>query len=443
MRSPTRYARSGDVNIAYQSIGEGELDLVFVPGWVSHVELWSEHPAPVRMVERLTSFARVIIFDKRGTGLSDRVAELPTLEDRMDDVRAVMDAVGSERAALFGFSEGGAMAALFAATYPDRTKSLILYGSMARGTEDEDYPWAPPAEVFDLQIKYGEANWGDPNSLEIWAPSVAEDPVFREWYSRLMRNGASPGAAAMLMRMSADIDIRHILGGIRVPTLILHRKGDRVVNYRTAAYLAEQIPGARHVILPGDDHLLVAGDMDAALDEVERFLTGELRAPDPDRVLATVMFTDIVKSTERASAMGDHRWREVLETHSRVMLKEIERFRGKPIKSTGDGFLATFDGPARGVRCAWSARDELAALDIPIRAGLHTGECEIVGADVGGIAVHIARRVADSAAEGEVFVSSTVKDLIAGSGIVFADRGVHTLKGVEDPWRLLSVTSIA
>ncbi len=436
MQPETRYAKSGDVNIAYQVVGDGPLDLVLVPGFVSHLEVAWEEPSLARLLSRLASFSRLITFDKRGTGLSDRVSlnELPTLEQRMDDVRAVMDAVGSERAALFGISEGGPMSVLFAATYPERTSALVLYGAYARH----------PAQGLTTEQRQPfqdamERSWGQGTAMGMFAPSRAEDHQFKQWWARFERLGASPGAAVAILRMAVEIDIRHVLPTIRVPTLILHRAEERVLPVEEARYMAEHIPGAKYVELPGTDHCEWVGDSDAILDEIQEFLTGVRPAPEPDRVLATVLFTDIVGSTQRAAELGDRSWRDLLDSYYALARKELDRFRGHEIKTTGDGFLATFDGPARGIRCACAISGSLGQLGIAIRAGLHTGECEMMGEDVGGIAVHIGARVAAEATAGEVLVSSTVKDLVAGSGIRFEDRGPHALKGVPEEWRLFAV----
>jgi class 3 adenylate cyclase len=396
-----------------------------------------------RFLERLASFSRLIIFDKRGTGLSDPVEGAPTLEERMDDVRAVMDAAGSDRAALFGISEGGPMSVLFAATYPDRTSALILHGAMARATEAPDYPWAAPAEALRKSAReFIAPAWGRGDVvMEIFAPSHADDAEEIDYLGRFQRNAASPAMSLRIFEMSLDIDVRHVLTAIQAPTLVLHRHGDRVVNRRAGAWLAEQIPGARFVELPGIDHLAWFGDQDSVLEEVQEFLTGVRSAPQPDRVLATVMFIDIVGSTQRASELGDRRWRDLLETHQAGVRAELARFRGREVKTLGDGFMATFDGPARGIRCGLGVIGAVRSLGLEARVGLHTGEVEVMGDDVGGIAVHIAARVGALAGPGEVLVSSTVKDLVAGSGITFADRGAHELKGVPDSWRLFAVAT--
>ena len=442
MKHPeTRYAKSGDVNIAYQVVGDGPVDLVFVPGWVSHLEYAWENPYMARFYGRLASFSRMVVFDKRGTGMSDRVPNdaLPTLEERMDDVRAVMSASGVERAALMGVSEGGSMSALFAATYPERTSSLVIYGGFAKRIWDPEYPWAPKPEERQQWIDLLEEEWGGEVDLATLAPSVASEVPFKRWFATYLRLAASPGAAVALARMNTPVDIRHVLPAMRVPTLILHRTGDLDVDVGNARYMAEKIPGAKFVELPGEDHLPWVGDVDALLDEVQEFLTGVRPAPIPDRVLATVLFTDIVGSTQRVAELGDRRWTDLLEAHHAAFRRELTRFRGREIKTTGDGFLAAFDGPARGIRCALSIRDTLQNLGIDIRAGLHSGECEVIGDDLGGIAVHIGARVAAMARPGEILVSSTVKDLVSGSGIPFEDRGTKRLKGIPGEWRLFAV----
>jgi class 3 adenylate cyclase len=441
VRPETRYAKSGDFNIAYQVVSDGALDLVYIPGWVSNIELMWEEPGYARFLRRLASFSRLIVFDKRGTGLSDRVPldQLPTLEERMDDLRAVMDAVGSERAALFGHSEGGNMSILFAATYPDRTAALVTYAIFASRLRKDDYPWGKTLEQREREYEVLPSAWGGPVDVELLAPSRANDAAFRDWWGAYLRAGASPSAALALLKMNSLIDVRDILHSIRVPTLVLHRRDEREAKVEEARYIAARIPGVRYIELAGQDHLFWVGEQDAVLDEIEEFLTGARRVPELDRVLATVLFTDIAGSTERAAELGDRRWRELLETHHKLVRRELERHRGHEVDTAGDGFFATFDGPARAIRCASTIREAVRSLGVEVRAGLHTGELELAGEKVGGIGVHIGARVAGEAQPGEILVSSTVKDLVAGSGIEFDDRGVRALKGVPGDWRLFAV----
>ncbi|MGH2662363.1 MAG: alpha/beta fold hydrolase, partial [Actinomycetota bacterium] len=437
----TRYARSGHVHIAYQVVGEGPFDLVYVPGWISNVEYVWEEPRVARFLRRLGSFSRLILFDKRGTGLSDPVPEieLPTLEQRMDDVRAVMDAAGVERAAIFGWSEGGPMSVLFAATYPERSLALITFGTFAKREWSPEYPWAPTPEERQVWYEQIETDWGGEVDLPHLAPSAAGDERFREWWATYLRRSASPRTALALGKMNTQIDVRHVLPAVRVPTLLIHRAEDRDASVEEGRYIASRIPGAKFVELPGEDHLPFVGDQDAVLDEIEEFLTGVRRGPKPDRILATVLFTDIVGSTERAAELGDARWRDLLESHHSVVRRELERFRGREIDVAGDGFLATFDGPARAIRCALAITQAVRSLGIEVRAGLHTGECELNDERVSGIAVHTGARVLAMAGPGEVLASGTVKDLVAGAGIEFEDRGQHVLKGVPGEWRLYAV----
>jgi pimeloyl-ACP methyl ester carboxylesterase len=434
----TQYTKSGDLNIAYQVVGEGPFDLVYVPGWVSNIELMWEHPKAKRFLDRLASFSRLILFDKRGTGMSDRVPTeaLPTLEERMDDVRAVLDAIGSETAALLGHSEGGSMSLLFAATYPERTRALALVGVFARRIRSEDYPWAPTLEERLAAADEVERQWAAGVDLTDYAPS--EDPTVIQWLSTYLRRSASPGAAAALLRMNSLVDTRDILPAIRVPTLVLQRTHDRDVTVEENRWVAEQIPDARFIELAGDAHVLWAGDQDVLLAEIEEFLTGTRPEPEPDRVLSTVLFTDIVDSTRRATDLGDRRWHELVDEHHSLVRRQLGHFRGSEIDTAGDGFFASFDGPARAIRAACAIRESVQPLGIEIRVGLHTGECELMQGKIGGIAVHTGARVAGQAGAGEVLVSSTVKDLVAGSGIEFEDRGEHELKGVG-AWRLYSV----
>jgi class 3 adenylate cyclase len=434
----TRYVKSDDVHIAYQVIGEGPLDLLFVPGFVSHIEEIWQSPAASSFLRRLASFSRLILFDKRGTGMSDRGSQVFTLEQRMHDVRAILDEVGSDRAALFGVSEGGPMSLLYAATYPERTSALILYGSYAKRSWAPDYPFGWKNEQWQRVLENIERNWGTPQgiNIEMWAPSLAQDPSASERMASYFRAAASPGAAAAIMKMNREIDVRHVLSAIRTPTLILHRIGDRVSEIEHARIMAHGIPDAKLVELPGIDHTFWVNDNGALLGQIEQFLTGKRHAYESERVLATVLFTDIVGSTEQAVALGDNSWRELLTAFYAKVREVIRNFRGREINTAGDGFFAAFDGPARAIRCAGAIREAVRSLGLEVRCGLHTGECELVGEDLAGIAVHIGARVAALAAPGEVLVSQTVRDLVAGSGLSFEEHGVHTLKGVPSEWRL-------
>ena len=441
-RPRTRYAKSGDVSIAYQVVGEGPLDLVYVPGWISNVELTWEEPSVARFFERLASFSRLILFDKRGTGLSDRDVGFPTLEDRMDDVRAVMDAVGSARAALLGMSEGGNMSMLFAATYPDRTTALLLFGCFARRVWAADYPWAPTAEERQGWYRQIEAEWGGPFDVGELAPSRAEDTFFTSWFGTYLRMGASPKAALALARTNTEIDVRDVLPAIRVPTLVLHRRGDRGARLDEGRYIAERIPGAKFVALDGEDHLLWAGDQESVLGEVEEFLTGTRHGGNEiDRVLTTILFTDVV-GVDRARRRPGRPpvARPAGPASSRSCARSIERHRGREVNTTGDGFVAHFDGPARAVRCALAIAEAVRPLGLEVRAGVHTGECYVKGGDLAGIAVHVGARIAALGGPGEVLVSGMVKDLAAGAGIAFAPRGTHALKGVPGEWQLFTAS---
>ena len=433
--SDIRYAKSDGVHVAYQVVGDGPPDLVFVPGFVSNIEVQWELPDFSRFIQRLASFSRLVMFDKRGTGLSDRVptSELPTLEERMDDVRAVMDAAGVTRAFLFGASEGGPLSVLFAATYPSRVEGLVLYGSYARRPV--------PPDGWEAFLSFVEDRWGTGDLFAARAASAIEDEHLRALLARLERQAASPGAATAILRMAAEIDVSDILRTVAVPTLVLHRSGDQILPSTGGIELANGIPNARFVELPGVDHLAWSGDGADIAGEIEELMTGERHEAEGDRVLATVLFTDIVGSTRLAAELGDRRWRDLLDSHDTLARHAVERFRGCVIKMTGDGLLATFDGPARGIRSACAIEDGLKKLGVAARAGLHTGEIEVRGEDIGGMAVHVAQRVATMAGSGEVIVSSTVKDLVAGAGIAFADRGQHSLKGVAEPWRLFAVVS--
>jgi pimeloyl-ACP methyl ester carboxylesterase len=439
MDAPIRYAKSGDVNIAYQVTGEGPFDLVLVHGFFSHLELDWEHPASRRINERLGSFARLVRFDKRGTGLSDRAVGMPDFETRMDDVRAVMDAVGSERAALFGYSEGGPLCVLFAATYPERTRALVLYGTYAKRLRTEDYPWAPTWEERVEVATALERTWGEDVDLSSMAPNA--DESFRRWAVSRGRAALSPAGARDLILMNSQADVREALGTIQAPTLVLHRTGDLDAGVEEGRYLAEHIPGARWIELSGDDHIPMI-DADQILDEVEEFLTGVRPVPAADRVLATVLFTDLVGSTDRARSVGDRRWSEVLDAHYAAVREELRRFQGEEIDTTGDGFLAFFDGPARAIRCALAVNDRLNELGLDVRAGVHTGEVERPArGSPRGIALHVGARVAAQAGAGEVLVTATTRDLVAGSGLSFAERGEFELKGLDERRRLYAATA--
>jgi pimeloyl-ACP methyl ester carboxylesterase len=437
----TKYAKSGNVHIAYQVTGQGPIDLVFVHGWISHIEHLWEEPSVARFLGRLASFSRLILLDKRGTGLSDPVPldELPTLDERMDDVRAVMDAAGSERAALLGTSEAGALHLLFAATYPERTAALLLLNSYARLAWSDDYPCGIRATDAEALLHAIEEGWGKGVAFEALVASQADNQSMRNWWARYQRLAASPGAAVTLLRRAFDTDARAVLPAIGVPTLILHRAGDPFTGVEHGRYLAEHIAGAKYMELAGGDHLFFAEDTDRLLAEMQEFLTGVREANEPDRVLATVLFADVVGSTEHAATLGDRRWHDLLEAFYAIVRAELTRFRGREIDTAGDGMFAAFDGPARAIRCANSIATSVRRLGVAVRVGLHTGECEVIGSKVGGIAVHIGARVAGFAQANEVLVSGTVKDLVAGSGLRFDDRGVHALKGVPGEWRLYAV----
>jgi class 3 adenylate cyclase len=436
----TRYAKHGDVHIAYQVIGHGPLDLVFLPNWANPIDLMWHQPDFARFLHRLASFSRLICFDKRGSGRSDRGLDPTevTLEGWMDDITMVMRAAGSARVVLFGYDAGGLLAMLFAASYPDRTAALVLLGTFARLVRASDHPWGLPSDV-DSWLPWFTRTWGTGSRLKQIAPSVGDDEQLRSWWGQYERAGNNPEAAAAMARMHAQSDVRHVLSALRVPTLVVHRTGDLAFEAACGRYLAEHIPGAKYVEVPGVDHLPWVGDQDAILDEIEAFLTGVRPALESDRVLATVLFTDIVESTRKAAEVGDRRWRELLDRHDEAVRRELERHRGNEVKTTGDGLLATFDGPARAVRCACAIRDAVRDLGIEVRAGLHTGEIELRGKDVAGVAVAITRRVCDRAEGGQVLVSRTVTDLVAGSGLEFEDRGEHELKGVPGRWQLYAV----
>ena len=436
----TMYARSGDVNIAYQVIGDAPLDLVFVMGWVSHLEYFWREPSFARFLLRLASFSRLILFDKRGTGLSDHVPinQLPTLEQRMDDVRAVMDAVGSERAALCGVSEGGPMCSLFAATYPEKTVALVMIGTYAKRIRDAEYPWGPTPEQREQFFETMRKQWGGPVGIDERAPSVANDPQFRDWWATYLRMGASPGAAVALTQMNSEIDVRNVLPSIRVPSLVIHRTDDQCLKVEEGRFVAQRIPGAKFVEFPGNDHLPFVGDQDAILDEVEEFLTGVRHRIEPDTVLATVLVARLVGIKERVQSLGPERWSEWWRRLHAHITKEIEWFRGREVDILENRLFAIFDGPARAVRCATAITEYTSRLGVQTCTGLHTGECEIVDGEVAGAAAQMCVCVANEARPGEVLVSSTVKDLVAGSGISFEDRGVHMLAGCGES-RLFAV----
>lgn len=442
MENPSvHYARSGEFHIAYQVLGAGPIDLVLVPGWISHLEVAWEQPRLAHSFRRLASFSRLILVDKRGTGLSDRVSSksLPTLEDRMEDLHAVLDAVGSSRTVLYGISEGGPLCMLFAATYPERTTALVVYGSWARALKAPDYDWGFDPIEFESILTSLEPHWGDGAAVNVVAPSLAHDEQFCAWWGRYERMAASPGAAVGLLRMGFEGDVRHVLPTIFVPTLVLHRAHDAFVDVRHGRYIAEHIPGARYVELEGGDHFPLGGDLDAVDQQIENFLSeliGVRRGHSTDRVLATVLFTDVVGSTERAVALGDEKWKKLIAIHDDHVRMELARYRGKEIKTIGDGFLVTFDGPGRAIYCADAIRNSVRSLGLEIRSGLHTGEIEMMANDIAGIAVNIAARVSALAGPGEILVSSTVKDLVVGSRIEFIDRGSHVLKGVPGEWHL-------
>jgi class 3 adenylate cyclase len=434
-----RFARSREVDVAYRVVGEGPIDLVYAQGASTHLEIEWELPAFRRYCERLAEFSRLILFDKRGMGMSERVPGATTLEERMDDVRAVMDAVASERAAVMGESEGGPLAMLFAAAHPERTTALILQGAEVRERTDEDWAWGESTEEeFESGMATVTEWWGKGFGIDVIAPSVAGQEWARAWLGRVQMHSNTPGGAEAFMRMAFDIDVRHVAAAINIPTLIVHATGDKVCHVENARFLARTIPRARYVELSGDDHVPWF-DPDDVLAEIREFLTGQREAPTPDRVLATVLFTDLVGSTARAAELGDRRWRDLLAQHHAAVRRELERFGGRELDTAGDGFFASFDGPARAIRCACAIVEAVRPLGLEVRAGLHTGEVELLGSKVAGIAVNIGARVAANAAPGEVLVSGTVRDLVAGSGIAFEDRGLAQLKGVPGEWRLSAV----
>jgi class 3 adenylate cyclase len=440
---PIRYADSGGVEIAYQVLGEGPPDLIWAAGSITHLGVMWEHPGYRRFCEQLASFTRLILFDKRGMGLSERV-RVGTLEERMDDVRAVLDAAGSERGALAGVSEGGPLSMLFAATYPERTEALLLVGAEVKEEITDDWPWGEQTRAeHEDSMKAIPERWGRGLRAAVFFPNEPDLEAMEAWLGRLQTAAMTPNDAIAFQNMAFEIDVRDVVPAVRVPTLIVHNVDDPICHVENARYLAERMPGAKYVELGGNTHIpwAEAGAADAILAEIREFLTGVREAPEPDRVLATVLFTDIVRSTERAAELGDRRWRQLLEGHHATIRHQLERFRGREIDTAGDGFLASFDGPARAIRCARASVDAVRSSGLEIRAGVHTGECEVVGDKLAGVAVHIGARVASKAGPGEVLVSGTVHDLVAGSGIVLEDRGPAKLKGVPGEWRLFAVSS--
>lgn len=443
---PTRYTRSGSVTIAYQVVGSGAVDLVYTPGAISHLEVYWEQPDLARFFQEVSEFGRLILFDKRGTGLSDRGVGIPSLEERCDDIRAVMDAAGSERAVVIGVSEGAPMALLYAAMHPSRVLGLVVYGGFSHSTGPKEAEPRAKEDLPSIDEARTGAEWGSDawasEDLAVLAPSRLGDPAFREWFRKMGRYGGSPKATADLARMNRKIDVRSILSSIHVPTLILHVRGDREVPVAEGRELAELIPGSQFVELPGEDHLYFANReaAEAMVRDIRDFVSDLRPAGEENRVVATVLFTDVVNSTGRAADLGDAKWGKVLRDHFALARKEIERSRGRTVKTTGDGVLAVFDGPSRAVRCAFAIRDGSQKLDLQIRAGVHAGECTVHRTDVEGIAVHIAARILDHAGPGEVVVSPTVRDLAVGSGLTFSDRGVHSLKGVPGEWHLYSAS---
>ena len=435
LRPHTQYVQNGDVNIAYQVCGDGPIDIVFVMGWISHLEYFWKHHLFASFLERLASFSRLILFDKRGTGLSDRVPndKLPTLEQRMEDVHAVMDAVGSNQAVLIGVSEGGPMCSLFAATYPERTLGLVMFGTYAKRIKDENYPWAPSVEQRSAFFDVVQRDWGKPVGIEERAPSMASDAEFRNWWAEYLRMGASPGAAVALTKMNAEIDVRNVLPSVRVPTLVLHRTGDQCLKVEEGRYVADNIPGARFVELDGIDHLPFVGDQEEILNEIEEFVAGVRFGGIHDRVLATVL-------SVKLEDLSEFRKDEDLVTNTRdFVLRKLDLFKGKEIAYGNGEMLATFDGPARAIRCATEIVGSAKLSNVAVRAGLHTGECDVIGDSYGGFAVELAKKISDESEVGSILVSRTVKDLVAGSGIVFEELGIRSFGGFENEWRLFAV----
>ncbi|MFT3742929.1 MAG: alpha/beta fold hydrolase [Pyrinomonadaceae bacterium] len=443
-RPETHYVQNGEVNIAYQIVGDGPIDIVFVMGWISHLEYFWKHHLFSTFLERLASFSRLILFDKRGTGLSDRmpISALPTLEERMDDVRAVMDAVGSERAVLFGVSEGGPMCSLFAATYPERTSAVVMFGTYAKRIKDDDYPWAPTIEQRNKFFDIVRSDWGTPVGIEERAPSMANDPEFRDWWAEYLRMGASPGAAVALTKMNSEIDVRNVLPLVRVPTLVMHRQDDMCLKVEEGRFVAGQIPGAKYVEMNGVDHLPFVGDQDAVLDEIEEFVTGVRFAGEYDRVLATVMHVKIVDHIDEATRRGRADWERLFQRSGDYIRRQLSLFKGKHVSYDETGVLAAFDGPARAIRCAAAITQSANRLGVQVKTGLHTGECDVIGDSYGGFAVALAKEIAGESPEGSILVSRTVKDLVAGSGLEFSEVSKRAFDGVDGEWRLFRVEGL-
>lgn len=441
MGPSTKYAKHGGVHVAYQTLGSADRDLVYLAGFFSHIELQWENERYRRFLNRLASFTRLITLDMRGTGLSDRADHLPLLEDQMDDMTSVLDRVGSNRTALFGASQAGPMAILYAASFPQRVDALILYAVYASSQRREDYPWGRDREWNERYLDQLDYQWGQGSFLEQMAPSLVGDEAFEEWWGRLERYSSSPGSAMEYATAHREDDVRDLLSAVAVPTLVIQRADDTYRGAGQGRYIADGIPDAQYVEIQGRDHLPYVGDQDAIIDEVQEFLTGVRSGPESNRILATVLFTDIVDSTQRAAELGDSRWHELLERHNQIVATELAKHRGELVDTAGDGMMAIFDGPARAVRCALGIGEAIDVLGLHIRAGLHTGEVDMGPTGVAGMGVHIGARVAGLAQADEVLVSRTVKDLVAGSRIEFIDRGLHELKGVPDKWHLFSVVT--
>ncbi len=436
----TRYARRGDDYIAYQTVGNGPPDILFMSAWFSHVDGRWEEPRFAAMLNRIATMGRLIVFDKRGSGASDPLAAAqPTWEDWADDISAVLQAADSERATVIGVGDSGPLAMLFAATQPQRVTSLVLINTGARLVQGPDYPWGLSGDEVERFLRRTRETWGTGGISDIFSTSASSDERYRQWWARYQRMGSSPGRSTTMARLVFAVDVRNVLSTIHVPTLVIHRKDFRFFPVELGRYLAEHIADAKYVELPGADGFVYLGDTDAVLSEVEEFVTGSRRSPEADRILATILLTDMVGSTDRAARLGDQRWRAVLDTHDDIVRAQLKQFRGRLHRATGDGVLATFDGPARGIRCAQSLRDALRGAGIDIRSGLHAGEIELRGDEIGGIAVHIAARIGAQAESGEILCSSTVKELVTGSDLAFVDRGRHELKGVPQEWQIYAV----